>query len=64
MSAKHRGEKTREGTKSGVGHLEQIKHGNGIQDRQDKSSGIEILIAEAFTEVNPTEPLRLGRLPV
>jgi hypothetical protein len=48
------------GAKSGVGHLERIKHGSGIKGREDKSSGIEILIAEAFAKINPTEPLRLA----
>jgi hypothetical protein len=34
--------------------------GSGITCREDKSSGIEILIAEAFAKTNPTEPLRLA----
>jgi hypothetical protein len=38
-----------------------MKYGNGINGRDDKSSGIEILMTEAFTKVNPTEPLRLPR---
>jgi hypothetical protein len=38
-----------------------MKHGSGIKDREDKSSGIEILITEAFVKINPTEPLRLGK---
>jgi hypothetical protein len=38
-----------------------MKRGSGIQDREDKSSGIEILIAEAFVKINPTEPLRLAK---
>ncbi len=36
-----------------------MKHGNGIKDRDDKSSGIEILMTEAFTNTNPTETLML-----
>ena len=32
------------GAKSGVGRLERMKHGNGIKDRDHKSSGIEILM--------------------
>ncbi len=35
-----------------------MKHDRGIKGRQDKSSGIEILIAETFAKINPTEPLR------
>jgi hypothetical protein len=41
-----------------------MKHGNGIEGREDKSNGIEILIAEGFCQINPTEvtePSRLGR---
>ena len=41
-----------------------MKHGSGIKDREDKSSGIEILIAEAFAKIRPTEPLRLGKQAV
>jgi hypothetical protein len=52
----HGGKKTREGDKSGVGHLERMKHTSGIKDREDKSRGIEILISEDFSKINPTEP--------
>ena len=38
-----------------------MNRGNGIKDREDRSSGIEILIAEAFAKINPTEPLRLAK---
>ncbi len=38
-----------------------MKHGNGIKTREDKSSGIEILITEAFVKINPFEPLRLSK---
>ena len=57
----HRGEKTREGTKSVVGLLECMKRGGGIKDLDDKSSGMEILMAEAFAKINPTDPLILGK---
>ncbi len=40
--AEHRGEKTREGAKSVVCHLERMKHGKGIKGLDDKSSGMEI----------------------
>jgi hypothetical protein len=36
-----------------------MKRGSGIKDREDKSSGMEILISEDFDKINPTEPLRL-----
>jgi hypothetical protein len=45
--------KTREGTKSGRGCLRRIKYGGGINDRHDKSRGIEILMAEVFIKINP-----------
>ncbi len=38
-----------------------MKRGNGIKDRDDRSSGIEILIADAFAKINPTDPLRLAK---
>ena len=38
-----------------------MKLGSGIKDRDDKSSGIEILMAEAFTKINPTDPLILTK---
>ncbi len=36
-----------------------MKHGNGIKDRDDRSSGIEILMTDTFAKINPTDPLRL-----
>jgi hypothetical protein len=53
-----RREKDEGGAKSGVRHLERMKHGNGIKSRKEKSNGIEILITEVFASV---EPLRLTR---
>jgi hypothetical protein len=47
--------------KSVVGLLEGMKHGGGIKDLDDKSSGIEILMTEAFTKIKPTDPLILTR---
>ena len=47
----------REGAKSGRGRLERMKHGNGMKGRDDKSSGIEILMVEDFAKINPTDPL-------
>jgi hypothetical protein len=32
-----------------------------VNGRDDRSSGIEILMTDAFAKINPTEPLRLGR---
>jgi len=39
-----------------MGCLEQMKHGSGIKGRDDKSSGIEFLMADAFAKINPTDP--------
>ena len=38
-----------------------MKRGKGINGRDDRSSGIEILMADAFDKINPTDPLRLGK---
>jgi hypothetical protein len=57
----HRGEKTREGVKSGVTRLERMKHGSGIKDRDDKSSGIEIRMTDDLAKINPTDPLILTK---
>ncbi len=59
-SANHRGEKTREGARSGVTRLDRMKHGSAVKDRDDRSSGIEIRIAEALAKINPTDPLILA----
>jgi hypothetical protein len=42
------------GVKSGVVLLERMKHGYGIKDREDKSSGIEFLIVKTFANVSQT----------
>ena len=34
-----------------------MKHGRGIKDLDDKSSGMEILMSEAFSRIKPTDPL-------
>ncbi len=37
-----------------------MKRGNGVQGRDDKLSGIEILMVEDFAKINPTDPFILG----
>jgi hypothetical protein len=32
-----------------------MKRGSGIKDRDDRSSGIEILMSDSFAKINPTE---------
>jgi hypothetical protein len=44
---------------AGVGRLERMKRGSGIKGRDDRSSGIEILMVDVFAKINPTDPLRL-----
>jgi hypothetical protein len=53
-------EKTREGARSGVTRLDRMKRGSGIKGRDDRSSGIEIHIAETLPKINPTDPLILA----
>jgi hypothetical protein len=38
-----------------------MKHGRGTKGLDDKSSGMEILMAEAFAKINPTDPLILAK---
>ena len=38
-----------------------MKHGKGIKDLDDKSSGMEILMSDAFAKINPTDPLILAK---
>jgi hypothetical protein len=57
-STTKRGER-REGAKSGEARLERMKHGRGIKDRDDRSSGIEIRMTDALAKINPTDPLIL-----
>jgi hypothetical protein len=59
--ANRRGEKTREGAKSGVTRLDRMKRGSGIKGRDDRSSGIEIRIADALAKINPTDPFILAK---
>jgi hypothetical protein len=40
--------------------IEFMKHGRGMNDRDDKSSGIEIRMADALAKINPTDPLILA----
>jgi hypothetical protein len=44
-----------------MGRLERMKRDSGIKGRDDRSSGIEILMADAFANNNPTDPLRLAK---
>jgi hypothetical protein len=44
-----------------VTRLDHMKRGSGIKDRDDRSSSIEIRIAEALAKINPTDPLILAK---
>ena len=48
----HGGKSTKEGTRSGVDRRERMKRGSGIKDRDERSKGIEILMADAFGSVS------------
>jgi hypothetical protein len=37
-----------------------MNHGRGINDRDDRSRGIEIRMADALAKINPTDPLILA----
>ncbi len=53
------GKSTREGDRSGVGRHERMKRGNGMKDRDERSRGIEIRIADVFDIIKPTTPFKL-----
>jgi hypothetical protein len=38
-----------------------MKHGNGMKDRDDKSSGIEIRTADVLAKIKRTDPLILAK---
>ncbi len=44
-----------------MGHIERTKRDSGIKDREERSSGIEILISDDFVKIKPTDPLRLPK---
>ena len=41
--------------------LERMKRGRGMKGRDDKSMGMEILMTETFSKINPTDPLILAK---
>ncbi len=41
--------------------LDRMKRGSGIKDRDDRSNGIEIRIADVLAKINPTDPLKLAK---
>jgi hypothetical protein len=44
-----------------VTRLDRMKLGSGIKDRDDRSSGIEIHIADTLAIINTTDPLILTK---
>ena len=38
-----------------------MKRGKGIKGLDDKSSGMEILMTDAFAKIKPTDPLILAK---
>jgi hypothetical protein len=45
----------------GRGRFERMKRGNEIRGRDDRSSGVEILMTDGFVKIKPTDPLRLPK---
>ena len=37
-----------------------MKRGSGMEDREERSKGIEILIVDDFDIIKPTAPFKLG----
>ena len=52
---------TREGARSGVGRRERKKRGSGMKDRDVRSRGIVIRIADAFAIIKPTAHFKLAK---
>ena len=42
-----------------MGRHERMKRGSGMKDRDERSRGIEIRIADAFGIIKPTVPFKL-----
>ena len=40
---------------------ERMKRDSGMKGRDERSRGMEILIAEALAKIKPSEPLRLAK---
>ena len=51
----------REGVKSGVGRHERMKRDRGMNDREERSRGIEIRITDVFVMIRPTVPFKLAK---
>jgi hypothetical protein len=50
----------RDGAKSVAACLDLMKREGGINDRDDKSSGIDIRMTDVLSKINPTDPLILA----
>jgi hypothetical protein len=55
---------TREGARSGVERRELMKRDNDMEDRDERSRGIEIRMTDVFSQIKPTEPFRLAKQAV
>ena len=44
-----------------MGRRERMKRGSGMEDREERSKGIEIRIADAFAIIKPTAPFKLAK---
>ncbi len=45
-----------------MGRHERMKHDSGKEDREERSKGIEIHIADVFAIIKPTAPFKLRGL--
>ena len=41
-----------------MGRRERMKRGNGMEDREERSKGIEIHVADDFVIIKPTVPFK------
>ncbi len=44
-----------------MGRRERMKRGSGIEDREERSKGIEIRITDTFVIIKPTAPFKLAK---
>jgi hypothetical protein len=59
--AEHGRKSTREGDKNGLERRERMKRGRGMNVRDERSRGIEILLVDSFTMIKPTAPFKLAK---
>ncbi len=43
-----------------MGRHERMKRGSGMEDREDRSKGIEIRVTDTFVIIKPTGPFKIN----